>query len=178
MRAEIVDSPSFDPENQVLRLGQPVARCIELKRKGGRCSSFALEDSPYCFTHDPNKTEARHQRNVNGWLSMALQKRVKDLTTYHGLANFTAVLIHRIMDGDIDEDVGKVVASLINVQRGNLDRLEPERRLEQLKNQIEEATGVPIETLVTTARRSREEKLLVGAYESRQGETGTEADVP
>lgn len=52
-------------------MSDTVQHCTATKADGDPCEAWAIKDSEYCFTHDPNKTKERTLARSNGGTALA-----------------------------------------------------------------------------------------------------------
>ena len=107
-------------------------RCNASGKQGERCRSFALP-SGLCWHHDPERAEERRAACVRGGKVKAIKGRRPKLDDAAGLLRFNADLVHRLLGGELETDVVRVVVNALNLQRQLIESSEIEARLAALE---------------------------------------------
>jgi len=109
--------------------------CEGVTKAGGRCRSFTLPGSPYCFMHgDPEAaTAARSRGAVTAGKLRSLKGRRPKLDSPRALVQFVADLAQDTLSGAVEPDVCRAVAYTVSLQIRLLEASELERRVAELE---------------------------------------------
>jgi hypothetical protein len=113
--------------------------CEGVTKAGGRCRSFALLSSPFCFMHgDPDAARAARQRGaVQAGRLRSIRGHRSRLSTAADLIRFTADLVHRVIEGELPPDVARCALYGLHLQKDLVETGEIERRVNELVAQLE-----------------------------------------
>jgi hypothetical protein len=114
--------------------------------QGQPCRGWSLPGSAFCWTHDPDREHERLVARAKGGRLKALKGRRLKLDDAAGLLRFNADLVHRLLEGDLEADVVRVVVNALNLQRQLIEAGDIERRLGDLEQRLQAQQP-------TTARR-------------------------
>jgi hypothetical protein len=112
------------------------ADCSATTRAGQRCRAFALSGEPWCKTHHPDYVEERRAICAKGARLKAINGRRPRLDDAAGLLRFNADLVHRLLAGELETDVVRVVVNALNLQRQLIEAGDIERRLAELEARL------------------------------------------
>jgi len=97
--------------------GPTQAQCTGITKTGSRCKSWALPESAYCLTHDPNRVTDLAEYRRRGGKGKSHEARARKAMT-GGLKDVSvaqAVLLRvlaRLYRGDFDPGVATAMASV------------------------------------------------------------------
>ncbi len=114
-----------------------VGRCENIKSDGKVCKANATSGSPYCFFHDPAKSEERTAaRRAGGQANrpaVARMTPVRKLEKSSHVASFLAETMNFVRRGELDPKVANSVGCLANILVKTLEQSEIADRLEALE---------------------------------------------
>ena len=99
-------------------------KCHAIKQDGGRCERIVGQSQNYCYSHDPNRAEERHQ---------AASKAAKAKNAGSELVEIKARLkeiAEDVIDGTLQTGQGSVVSQIYGVL---LRAIEQERKIKELE---------------------------------------------
>jgi hypothetical protein len=88
-----------------------MSRCTAIKRDGGRCQGVAIDASGLCYSHDPNRADARKRAARKGGQRGGRGRPQTQLTS---LISENADIRERVLRGEIMPNVGAVAIQSIN----------------------------------------------------------------
>lgn len=88
-----------------------MSRCSAIKRDGGRCQGVAIDASGLCYSHDPNRADARKRAASKGGQRGGRGRPQTQLTS---LISENADIRERVLRGEIMPNVGAVAIQSIN----------------------------------------------------------------
>ena len=103
-------------------------KCDAIKQDGGRCERLVGQSQSYCYSHDPNRAEERHQ---------AASKAAKAKNAGSELVEIKARLkeiAEGVIEGTLQTGQGSVVSQIYGVL---LRAIEQERKIKEL-DELEE----------------------------------------
>src|SRR5215211_4433521 len=108
-------------------------RCIGSKPDGSQCTRIVGDSNPYCYAHDPNRSEERRQHAKRGGQGK-LTEPMKEL---RDLKRQLEDLAEDVLEGRRDKGVAVVVNQILNT-RARLIELERKiKETEELAERIE-----------------------------------------
>lgn len=114
--------------------------CAATAQHGGRCGSWALPGSAYCVAHDPARARDQRAARAKGGAAASKLRAIRGqrarLDTPASLAGFLAGLVHRIVEGELTPDVGRVAIYGLATLRQVLETGELEKRLAALEQAV------------------------------------------
>jgi hypothetical protein len=88
-----------------------MSRCTAIKRDGRRCQGVAIDASGLCYSHDPNRADARKRAARKGGQRGGRGRPQTQLTS---LISENADIRERVLRGQIMPNVGAVAIQSIN----------------------------------------------------------------
>mgnify|MGYP000274071034 CR=1 FL=1 len=113
-------------------------RC-KFEKDGKQCQAWAMTDSEFCFTHDPNKRKERALAHAKG--GMTPKRNYKplppvELIDNKGVVNLLAQTINEVRRGKIDLRVANCIGYLSGHLIKALEISELEDRVEKIERVI------------------------------------------
>ncbi len=116
-------------------------KCKFIKSNGKRCGAWAMTDSDFCFTHDPNKKEERALAISKGGKSPKKNYNPLppvELSDNKSVANLLAQTINEVRAGEIDLRVANCIGYLSGHLIKALEISDIEKRVEEIEKIIQE----------------------------------------
>ncbi len=115
-------------------------RCQATRKDGAPCGSFALPGRPWCFAHDPERTQERQAARAKGSLRAGQMRKLRGkrarLDTVPGLVRFVAQVIQDALDGTIDVGAARMALYGASIQKQLLETSDLERRIATLEQRL------------------------------------------
>jgi len=123
-------------------------QCIGFKTAGVRCRARRIENSDFCYFHDPAKAKERQSAQRAGGLKnrpVALPRSVPDapLADTRDVVRLVADTINQVRRGQIDPKVANSVGYLAGILFKAWDRGEFEARLKALESAVKPRGSKP-----------------------------------
>jgi hypothetical protein len=119
-----------------------MSRCAAIKANGERCKIEAMPDAEWCWSHDPNKAEARRRRAAKGGKRGGRGRPQAELSD---IKQRLSELADDVLEGRQDKGVAAVASQVLNVYLRAVsvelkarEQLELVERLEMLEEALEQ----------------------------------------
>lgn len=118
--------------------GDTSSKCVQIKKAGSRCNARRMENSEFCFFHDPARAKERTLAQRAGGSrnrAVALPSNIPDapLADTRDVARLVADTINQVRRGEIDPKVANAVGYLAGILVKTLECSDLEARLEVLE---------------------------------------------
>lgn len=95
-------------------------RCVYIKEDGEQCRGFAIKDSEYCLSHDPDMQEARLDRARRGGASESYEKLELnlpplDIKDSEDIVQSILQIINEVRTGQIPPRVATTIGYLLGI---------------------------------------------------------------
>lgn len=116
-------------------------KCIYLKDNEKQCDAYAQKDSEYCFSHDPEKVEARIERAAKGggmdsYRKLNLKIEPLEVNSAHDIASGAVQLANELREGKIPVKIATAVGYLLSIALKAYEKSDLEQRIESFERII------------------------------------------
>lgn len=116
-------------------------KCIHIKENDNHCDAYAQKDSDYCFSHDPEKVEARIERAAKGgsmdsYKKLNLQIEPLEVNSAHDIASSAIQLANELREGRIPVKIATAVGYLLSIALKAYEKSDLEQRIESFERII------------------------------------------
>ena len=111
-------------------------RCKAMTKSAERCKAYAIEESEYCFAHDPTLAQERAQWRRSGGSKGAKKAALEEAAgaqTAEEVKGLLGRTIELVRSGKMDPSTANSIARLCNLQLKAIRETEYEERLRQLE---------------------------------------------
>ena len=116
-----------------------VQRCKFKKINGARCNAWAMTDSEFCFTHNPEMKKAKQEAVIKGGKSPKKNHNLLppvEITDNKSVANLLAQTINEVRMGKIDLRVANCIGYLSGHLIKALEISDLEKRISEIEEII------------------------------------------
>jgi len=112
-----------------------MARCVGIKRDGGRCALVVGAGKDHCYAHDPGRADERRRnasrggRTKGGGELAALKSQLRDLAA-------------GVLEGDVDRAAAAVVNQILNTTIRAIEQERKNYETRELAERLEAIEGV------------------------------------
>ena len=110
-------------------------KCTAITRGGTRCQGVAIDGSGLCYSHHPDKAEARRRRASKGGRRGGRGRPVAELAS---LRDENADIRRRLLDGELLPGVAAVAVQSINTDIRAVGAVLKAKEQEELEQRLEE----------------------------------------
>jgi DNA-binding IclR family transcriptional regulator len=110
-------------------------KCTAITRGGTRCQGIAIDSSGLCYSHHPDKAEARRRRASKGGRRGGRGRPVAELAS---LRDENADIRRRLLDGELLPGVAAVAVQSINTDIRAVGAVLKAKEQEELEQRLEE----------------------------------------
>jgi hypothetical protein len=118
--------------------------CRYVKASGKQCQAWALQDSEYCFMHDPLRAKERQEARRLGGLRRRREKATSQVYDWAGLRSASEV--RRLLEVAVVDTLGldnsparsRTLGQLASLSLKTLEMVEVEHRLSALEKAVRE----------------------------------------
>lgn len=115
--------------------------CIHIKDDGKQCGGYATEDSKYCLSHDPDKSEDRIVRAQKGGAAEAYQQldlELEELKVQSAgdIAQASIRLANELRQGLIPPKIATSIGYLLSIALKAYEKSDLEQRIESFERII------------------------------------------
>lgn len=113
-------------------------RCIERTKAGRRCQAFTIEDSEYCWAHDPTLAKKRARARSHGGRQRAYPRGdgPERVETMEDVLEGVNAALRSAWELDNTAERGRLLASLYDLAAKIIRPSEVEERLEALERSL------------------------------------------
>ncbi len=122
-----------------------MSQCTAITRGGERCRGVAIDASGLCYSHDPNRADARQRAARKGGQRGGRGRPVVELAS---IKKKLEDLADDVLAGSVDRSDAAVISQIYNVVLRAISTSLKAREQEELEARIEE-----LETLLDTQKR-------------------------
>ncbi len=119
------------------------SRCKATTSKGQPCRSRAIQESGYCFFHDPKKKAKRKAAQSKGGTSSLARQRPEpldlpdvSLTSAHDVLDLMSDTISKLRRREMDRAVCSTIGYLCQVVLKSIEQSEFEDRLDKIEREL------------------------------------------
>ena len=116
-------------------------QCKFIKQDNNQCEANAMQGNEFCFTHNPEVSEAKHQAVVKGGSSPKKNYNPLppiEISDSKSVVNLLATTINEVRQGTIDLRVANCVGYLAGHLIKALEVSDLEKRIEGIEKTIKE----------------------------------------
>jgi hypothetical protein len=124
-----------------------LAKCLGITRAGTACKGIPIDDSGYCYVHDPDHAEERRRHGSKGGRRAGRGRPSVELARLQGRFE---ELAEKVLAGEIERAAGAVAGQLLNGARACVRDGLAAREQEELVSRLEE-----LETLLEQRKEER-----------------------
>lgn len=113
--------------------------CKHINKDGESCNAYAINNSDYCFWHDPNKAIERNNAQLKGGLQgrrAVLEESNIKIENISDVLKLLEKTINQVRSGEIDSKIASVVGFLSNIMLRALEQGLIEKRVAAMENII------------------------------------------
>jgi hypothetical protein len=108
-----------------------MAKCSGITRDGGRCKGVAIDGSPYCYAHDPERAEERRRNASRGGKRGGRGRGFRTSGEIPEVKAAILELVEDVLEGNVERSSAAVVGNLYNTL---LRAVEVERRIKETED--------------------------------------------
>ncbi len=112
-----------------------MSKCTAITRGGTRCQGVAIDSSGLCYSHHPDKAEARRRRASKGGKRGGRGRPIVELGT---LRDENAEIRRKLLDGELLPNVAAVAVQSLNCDIRAVGAALKAREQEELARELEE----------------------------------------
>jgi hypothetical protein len=112
-----------------------LAKCSGITRDGERCRGIAIDDSAYCYAHDPDRAEERRRNAHKGGKRGGRGRPSVELTS---IKERLSTLAGDVLEGSVDRSNAAVAGQLLNTMIRAIGMEMRVREVEDLERQVDE----------------------------------------
>lgn len=114
-------------------------RCSHTSNSGKPCNTWAQQNSPYCFFHDPEKADVRKQaQSKGGKLKPVMGHEPTPLQSAQDVAGFVAEVINGVRMGKVSKTDASILSTLSQTLLRALELGQLEERITQVESKLGE----------------------------------------
>ena len=116
-------------------------QCIYIKDNDEQCKGFAIEDSQYCLSHDPESQEARLVRAQRGGAAETYQQLDLELAPLKidnakDIAQATIQLVNELREGIVPPRIATAIGYLLSIALKAYEKSDLEHKIETFERVI------------------------------------------
>jgi hypothetical protein len=118
-------------------------KCKHIKANKKKCNSYSMNDSDFCYLHNPEIKESEKQKHrKNGGLHSAIKINCDsdfeyyELNSIENIIQLNAVLINKVLNAKLDLRILTGIGYSLNLQMKLIDLHTIEKKLENIENII------------------------------------------
>lgn len=115
-------------------------RCQATTKKGEQCRAFALPGSPWCWSHDPARADARRKARAAGGKAAGQSRKMRkaraSLGTVGEVCGFLAGVVGDLVAGELEVSTARGAIYGCSVLLSGLQAGQLEARVKALEEQL------------------------------------------